>query len=766
MAQFYTLEEAARVLGMSPEDLKLKAQHREVRAFMDSGSWQFRVPDVDELARRRGLGSDPDLSLSDMELDVPDGSGSEEFDLSEFQIGTDQADFGAKTGGHSTSGSHVDDEADVQFDDLTLPTGPLANSSSTIIGMKPAGKVPSDSDVRLVPDRPLKDASDSDVRLMPFESRSPGDSNVTLVTDDDESLPGINALGQSHVPAGGAHAGGVGSSAEIDAAEGDSGSDFELTPQSDIAAALQPESGSDFELTAIDASDEFEATPLAGPSDSDVTAALPSASGINLARPSDSGINLQGVGGAFLFANSSAILTDAFPENERGLALGINGVAAIGGSFIGLIVGGVLAPIEWRLVFLVCVPFGLLGTVWAYMKLVDNGVRIPSKIDWWGNVTFAVGLIALLTGIVYGIQPYGGHTMGWTNPGVLAAIFGGAATLLLFGWIERRVAQPMFHLPLFRIRAFAAGNIANLLGALGRGGLQFMLIIWLQGIWLPQHGYSFVSTPLWAGIYMIPLTVGFLVAGPVSGVLSDRYGARPFATGGMIGAAVAFGLLELLPMNFNYVWFALILLLMGLAMGLFSSPNRAGVMNSLPPDQRGAGAGMMTTFQNAAQVLSIGVFFTVITLGLAATLPTHLYSGLVAHGVPSAAAQTVAAEPPIGALFSAFLGFNPIQQLLPAPVLAHLSHAQAATLTGRGFFPSLISPAFATGLHYAFDFAIACSLIAAVASWLRGRRYVHGMDSGGMEGAAATATPDTHDLEADGSLPEPADERPAGTMVG
>jgi len=305
MAQFYTLEEAARVLGMSPEDLKLKAQHREVRAFMDSGSWQFRVPDVDELARRRGLGSDPDLSLSDMELDVPDGSGSEEFDLSEFQIGTDQADLGAKTGGHPTSGSHVDDEADVQFDDLTLPTGPLANSSSTIIGMKPAGKVPSDSDVRLVPDRPLKDASDSDVRLMPFESRSPGDSNVTLVTDDDESLPGINALGQSHIPAGGAHAGGVGSSAEIDAAEGDSGSNFELTPQSDIAAALQPESGSDFELTAIDASDEFEATPLAGPSDSDVTAALPSASGINLARPSDSGINLQGVGGAFDLSDDS-----------------------------------------------------------------------------------------------------------------------------------------------------------------------------------------------------------------------------------------------------------------------------------------------------------------------------------------------------------------------------------------------------------------------------------------------------------------------------
>jgi MFS family permease len=437
----------------------------------------------------------------------------------------------------------------------------------------------------------------------------------------------------------------------------------------------------------------------------------------------------QGVGGAFLFANSSAILTDAFPENQRGLALGINGVAAIGGSFIGLIVGGVLAPIEWRLVFLVCVPFGLFGTVWAYLKLVDNGVRVKAKIDWWGNVTFAIGLISLLTGIVYGIQPYGGHAMGWTNPGVIAAIAGGIITLAAFSWIELHSADPMFRLPLFRIRAFAAGNIANLLGALGRGGLQFMLIIWLQGIWLPQHGYSFERTPLWAGIYMIPLTVGFLVAGPISGILSDRFGARPFATGGMLGAALSFGLLEVLPVNFGYVWFGLLLLLMGLAMGLFSSPNRAAVMNSLPPDQRGAGAGMMTTFQNSAQVLSIGVFFSVITLGLASSLPSELLHGLVANGVPTAAAQKVAGEPPIGALFASFLGLNPIKELVPSGVLQHLTVAQQARLTGRSFFPHLISGAFATGLHYAFDFAIGCSLIAAIASWMRGGKYVHGMET-------------------------------------
>jgi MFS family permease len=433
----------------------------------------------------------------------------------------------------------------------------------------------------------------------------------------------------------------------------------------------------------------------------------------------------QGVGGAFLIANSSAIVTDAFPPNQRGLALGINSVAAIAGSFLGLLIGGVLAPVAWRLVFLVCVPFGVFGTIWAYVKLVDNGERVRAKIDWAGNLTFGAGLIAVLTGIVYGIQPYGGHTMGWTNPFVLGTIFGGLVLLAAFAGIELTTEDPMFRLHLFRIRAFTAGNVASLLSALGRGGLQFMLIIWLQGIWLPQHGYSFERTPLWAGIYMVPLTVGFLVAGPLAGVLSDRYGARGFASGGMVGAAVAFVILELLPIDFGYAWFALALLLMGLSMGMFASPNRAAVMNSLPPDQRGAGAGMVSTFQNAAQVLSIGVFFTVITLGLASSLPSHLYGGLVAQGVPASTAHQVAGLPPVGSLFAAFLGYNPIQQLVPASVLAHLPAGHAAYLTGHSFFPSVISPAFKTGLQYAFGFAVVCSIIAAVASLLRGGRYIH-----------------------------------------
>jgi MFS family permease len=434
----------------------------------------------------------------------------------------------------------------------------------------------------------------------------------------------------------------------------------------------------------------------------------------------------QGVGGALLFANSTAILTDAFPQNERGKAMGINGIAAVGGSFLGLILGGVLAPIEWRLVFLVSVPFGLFGTVWAYVKLRDNGIRIAAKIDWLGNALFAIGLISVLTGIVYSLLPYGGHPTGWTNPYVLAAIFGGIVVLVLFSWVETKVPQPMFRLDLFKIRAFTAGNIAGMLGALGRGGLQFMLIIWLQGIWLPQHGYSFARTPLWAGIYMVPLTIGFLLVGPVAGALSDRYGARAFATAGLIVSGASFLLLELLPINFSYIYFALLIFLFAVGMGLFFSPNQAAVMNSLPADQRGAGAGMLNTFQNSATVLSMGLFFTIVTLGLASRLPTHLYRGLVAAGVAPAAARTVANEPPIGSLFSAFLGYNPIKQLLgPTGALQKLPAKQAAYITGRSFFPKLIEAPFAAGLHLAFTFAAAATAIAIIASAVRGQRYLH-----------------------------------------
>jgi MFS family permease len=446
----------------------------------------------------------------------------------------------------------------------------------------------------------------------------------------------------------------------------------------------------------------------------------------------------QGVGGAFLFANSNAIITDAFPVEERGLALGINGVAAIGGAFIGLILGGVLAPIEWRLVFLVSVPVGLFGTVWAAMKLRDNGARTKATIDWWGNFTFAIGLISVLTGIVYGLQPYGGHAMGWTSPFVLSCLVGGIVILAAFVAIELKVKEPMFQLHLFQSRGFAMGNIAALLLALARGGLQFMLIIWLQGIWLPEHGYSFVRTPLWAGIYMVPLTVGFFIAGPLAGRLADRHGARNFATLGLVLTGVSLIGLQAIPINFSYPVFAGLLLLVGLSMGLFAAPNTSAVMNSLPANQRGAGGAMLNTFQNSASVLSIGFFFTVITLGLATSLPHSLFAGLTAQGVPVAQATAISHIPAIGSLFSAFLGINPIQTLLGAHLLAQPG-VHASVLLGRSFFPSLIASPFAKGLHMAFLAAALMCFIGAIFSWMRGggvQRHGHSMSAEAQEGLA------------------------------
>ncbi|HLK72172.1 MAG TPA: MFS transporter [Streptosporangiaceae bacterium] len=433
---------------------------------------------------------------------------------------------------------------------------------------------------------------------------------------------------------------------------------------------------------------------------------------------------VQGIGGAFLVGNSGAILTDAFPAHQRGLALGINNVAGISGTFIGLVIGGVLAPVNWRLVFLISVPTGIFGTIWAYRRLHDLSERTKQPIDWPGNLTFAAGLILVMVGVTYGIQPYGGHSLGWTSPTVITCLTVGVVLLAAFGIIEANVRYPMFRLSLFRIKAFSFGTISTFLAALGRGGLMFMMIIWLQGIWLPLHGYSFARTPFWAGVYMLPMTGGFLIAGPISGRLSDRYGSRPFATGGMIAAAVAFVLLELLPINFSYPAFAAILVLNGLAMGAFAAPNRAGVMNSLPARDRGAGGGMNSTFMNSAQVFSLGIFFSLMIAGLAAALPGTLSSGLIAQGVPAGTAQQISHLPPISILFASFLGYNPIGHLLGPSALVHLPAAKAAELTGRSYLPGLLTGPFRAGLHIAFAFSIACCLIAAAASWSRGAKLV------------------------------------------
>jgi MFS family permease len=435
---------------------------------------------------------------------------------------------------------------------------------------------------------------------------------------------------------------------------------------------------------------------------------------------------VQAVGGSMLMANSPAILTDAFPPDQRGTAMGINQVAGISGSFIGLILGGVLAAVDWRLVFLVSVPIGIGGTIWSYLSLRETGVRTKAKIDWLGNVTFAFGLVGILAGITYGIQPYGGHTMGWTSPLVLTGLLGGAALLVAFCFIELRVKQPMFDLHLLRIRAFAFGSLATLLASIARGGLQFMLILWLQGIWLVLHGYNYADTPLWSGIYLLPLTFGFVVSGPVSGWLSDKHGARAFASGGLLLSALAFGGLLLVPTNFHYLAFGVLIFLAGAGMGLFSAPNAAAIMNSVPRHQRGAASGMLATFQNSGFVLSIGVFFSLMIAGLASTLPATLARGLTAQGVPAAIAHQIGNLPPVGSLFAAFLGYNPVKTLLgPTGVLAHLPASNVATLTGKRFFPELISQPFHHGLIIVFTTAMALLALAAGVSALRGARFVH-----------------------------------------
>jgi MFS family permease len=434
---------------------------------------------------------------------------------------------------------------------------------------------------------------------------------------------------------------------------------------------------------------------------------------------------VQGVGGAMLFANSSAILVDAFPADQRGLAMGINQVAAIGGSFIGLIAGGLLSIGDWRLVFWVSVPFGIIGTVWGYVSLHDNGKRTSASIDWWGNLTFAVGLTSVLIGIVYGIQPYGTSSMGWTAPRVLSAFAIGAIFLLAFFVIETRVSSPMFNVRLFKIRAFSTGSIAGFLAAISRGGLQFMLIIWLQGIWLPLHGYAYSATPLWAGIYLLPLTLGFLIAGPISGFLSDRHGARTLSTAGLMVFAMSFVGLLLLPTNFSYLIFAILVFLNGVGGGMFSAPNSTAIMNSVPADQRGGAAGIQAAFMNTGMVLSIGVFFSLMIVGLTNTLPTSMFKGLTAHGVSVAQAHAIAQLPPVGSLFSSFLGFNPLKGLLGSQAAAHVTNVQWSTLTGKHFFPNLILSPFHHGLIIVFTTAVVLSLIGAVFSALRGKRFVH-----------------------------------------
>jgi EmrB/QacA subfamily drug resistance transporter len=452
---------------------------------------------------------------------------------------------------------------------------------------------------------------------------------------------------------------------------------------------------------------------------------------------------VQGVGAAFIFSNSGAIITDAFPENERGKALGINQLAFLAGSLIGLVLGGVLAVFDWRLVFLVSVPVGIIGTVWSYWKLKEqNIVRKKQKMDVWGNISFGAGLTLILLGITYGLIPYGNSPMGWSNPWVISSLVSGAVLLVAFPFIESRVAEPMFKLDLFKNRMFATANIATFLSAISRGGVMIMLVVLLQGVWLPLHGFSYDSAPFWAGIFMIPMSIGIALTGPLSGWLSDKHGARVLATAGMIITGIAFLAFTLLPANFDYLPFAIILLVMGIGNGIFMSPNMASVMNSCPAEHRGAASGLRSTLQNCGQTISQAIFFAIIIISLNTTLPGALATAVASTGCPAQIAAAFSHTPASGALFAAFLGYNPIGTLLQAmgpTVTASLPQNTLNVLTGQTFFPNAIASPFMTALTQAFVIAAVLCFLAAVFSALRGKKYVYS-ENGSLENKTTKTT--------------------------
>jgi MFS family permease len=465
---------------------------------------------------------------------------------------------------------------------------------------------------------------------------------------------------------------------------------------------------------------------------------------------------VQGIGAAFLFSNSAAILTDAFGPDERGKALGLNQVAILGGSILGLVIGGVLATYDWRYVFLVSVPFGLFGTIWSHFKLRELAtIRKGQKLDIWGNLTFGAGLIILLISLTYALIPYGTSTMGWGDPFVIAGLIFSLGLLVAFPFIEVRVKDPMFRIDLFKRRIFAAANFADLLAALARGGVTLMLIILLQAVWLPLHGIRYQYTPFWAGIYIIPFSLGFVVMGPLSGYLSDRYGARGFSTLGMVIVGTSFLALSTLPYNFYYPDFAAIVFFMGIGMGMFSSPNATSTMNSVPPQYRGAASGMRTTLLNTGTTIGTTILFTLVTIGLSHNLPSSLAAAAANAGAPQLGVSVFQKIPPTSAMFAAFLGYNPMQTILASvspSIVSSLSSSTVAVLTGNSFFPNAFAPAFMASLRSAIYLNAIFAFIAAGASVVRGKRYIYGLqpEDEEPEKSAVKSSKDEQTVEAGG----------------
>jgi len=433
---------------------------------------------------------------------------------------------------------------------------------------------------------------------------------------------------------------------------------------------------------------------------------------------------VQAVGGGFLMVNSTALIIDAFPVNERGKALGINQIAFIVGSLFGLILGGFLVRYDWHLVFIVNIPFAVAGTLWSIFKLKETSERQMVKMDYWGNITLALSLVLISLGFTYALEPHGSSQMGWGNPWVILSLILGVVFLVVFVFVEKRAKEPLFNLSLFRIKPFAYGNLCLLLSGLGRGAVMFLVIIWLQGIYLPLHGYLYTETPFWAGVYMLPMLLGFIIFGPIGGALTDRYGARPFATSGMIITAVGLYVLTLLPYNFNLLEFETILFIIGIGGGLFAAPNTTAIMNPVSSRDRASANGMRMTINNVAGTISMAIFFSIAITVFSQNLPSSMFSGAIAAGVPKPVADMLSQIPASGILFGAFLGVNPISAI-PSALLATVPSTALKVLESSTFLPNVIGPSFMIGLLDSIYIAVALSVIGAIFSALRGKRYVH-----------------------------------------
>jgi EmrB/QacA subfamily drug resistance transporter len=326
---------------------------------------------------------------------------------------------------------------------------------------------------------------------------------------------------------------------------------------------------------------------------------------------------IQALGAAFLFSNSAAIITDTFQENERAKALGLNQMSIVVGSVVGLVFGGFLtAYLGWRSIFWVNIPIGIFATIWSYAKLKELGTIRKEKIDWLGNATFATGLFLILLGVTFGAFKI------ISLSEISLFIIGGFSLLIFFVFIEKRVSRPMFDLSLFKIRIFTGGNIAIFLNALARGAFTLIMSFYLQG---PSMKLSALN----AGIYLIPVSVALATFAPLSGWLYDKYKykLRFFAPLGLLVSAIGFFILTTIGVTTSFYWLLTPLLLVGVGMGIFASPNRASIMTSVPTYRRGVSASISTTFVMTGNAFSIGLVFLIMTNVISLHAAEQLFSG-------------------------------------------------------------------------------------------------------------------------------------------